>query len=103
MKALRKAVCCEETMVAMMVDTWVWWKVAVKAAKMVEWTESRRDTSKAAWMGVTMVWTQADGTASYWAVDWGIAMVALKVEMTVRSSAYSMVVRMDENAVERME
>ena len=70
------AACLDEMMVAMMVDvmvdkmvdvmvdSWVWWKVAVKAAKTVGWTESRRDGSKAAWMGVTMVWTRADGMAS---------------------------------------
>ena len=44
-----------DKMVDVMVETWVWWKVAVKAAKTVEWTESMRVASKAAWMGVTMV------------------------------------------------
>ena len=45
-----------DMMVAMMAAVWVWWKVVVKAAKTVEWTESTMVASKV----VAMVARSAD-------------------------------------------
>ena len=66
-----------DKMVAMMVFAWAWWKVDVKAAKTVDWTESTTVASKV----VEMVATSADSlddTTGYWKV----AQTALLMDTT---------------------